>query len=92
LKLSRQVPSSSFVSLDSFEVGNVKATQMKACAIEFSRASTAGLDARGLIGINFLKSFQVRIEFQEENAEAGNAVRETFGGLSPSLFLLLFTL
>ena len=38
------------VSLDTFEVGNVKATDMKACAIEFSRLQTGGLDARGQIG------------------------------------------
>ena len=53
------------VSLDTFEVGNVKATEMKACAIEFSSLPTAGLDARGLVGLNFLKSFQVRIDFKK---------------------------
>ena len=54
------------VSLDTFEVGNVKATDMKACAIEFSRLQTGGLDARGLVGLNFLKSFQVRIDFKKK--------------------------
>lgn len=53
------------VSLDTFEVGNVKATEMRACAIEFSSLPTAGLDARGLVGLNFLKSFQVRIDFKK---------------------------
>jgi predicted aspartyl protease len=55
-----------FVSLDTFEVGNVKATDMKACAIEFSQLQTGGLDARGLVGLNFLKSFQVRIDFKKK--------------------------
>src|SRR3989454_5086415 len=55
-----------FVSLDTFEVGNVKATEMKACAIEFSQLPTGGLDARGLVGLNFLKSFQVRIDFKKK--------------------------
>ncbi|MFN2578269.1 MAG: TIGR02281 family clan AA aspartic protease [Pyrinomonadaceae bacterium] len=54
------------VSLDTFEVGNVKATEIKACAIEFSRLQTGGLDARGLVGLNFLKSFQVRIDFKNK--------------------------
>jgi predicted aspartyl protease len=53
------------VSLDTFEVGNVKATEMKACAIEFSHLQTGGLDARGLVGLNFLKSFQVKIDFKK---------------------------
>ncbi|PYS74671.1 MAG: hypothetical protein DMF73_03035 [Acidobacteria bacterium] len=48
------------VSLDTFEVGNVKATDMKACAIEFSRLQTGGLDARGLVGL------QVRIDFKKK--------------------------
>src|SRR5207245_11617865 len=30
------------VSIDTFEVGNTKATDMKACAIEFSRLQTGG--------------------------------------------------
>lgn len=54
------------VSLETFEVGNVKATQMKACAIEFSRLQTGGLDARGLVGLNFLKSFHVSIDFRKK--------------------------
>lgn len=53
------------VSLDTFEVGNVKATEMKACAIDLSRLPMGGLDARGLVGLNFLKSFQVRIDFKK---------------------------
>jgi len=53
------------VSIDTLEVGNVKATEMKACAIEFSRLQTGGLDARGLVGLNFLKSFQVKIDFKK---------------------------
>ena len=54
------------VSIDTFEVGNTKATAMKACAIEFSRLQTGGLDARGLVGLNFLKSFQVKIDFKKK--------------------------
>ena len=54
------------VSIDTFEVGNTKATDMKACAIEFSRLQTGGLDVRGLVGLNFLKSFQVKIDFKKK--------------------------
>src|SRR5438046_3351327 len=54
------------VKLDTFEVGNSKATDLKACAIEFSRLQTGGLDARGLVGLNFLKSFHVDIDFKKK--------------------------
>lgn len=54
------------VNLATFEVGNVKATEMKACVVEFSRLQTGGLDARGLVGLNFLKSFHVKIDFQKK--------------------------
>ena|SRR2546426_1388195 len=54
------------VSMDTFEVGNTRATDMKACAIEFSRLQTGGLDVRGLVGLNFLKSFQVKIDFKKK--------------------------
>ncbi len=54
------------VKLDTFEVGNSKATDLKACAIEFSRLQTDGLDAHGLVGLNFLKSFHVDIDFKKK--------------------------
>lgn len=54
------------VSLDSFEVGQIKATDMKACAIEFSRLQAGGLDAQGLVGLNFLKSFRMSIDFKNK--------------------------
>ena len=54
------------VKLDAFEVGNSKATDLKACAIEFSRLQTDGLDARGLVGLNFLKAFHVDIDFKQK--------------------------
>src|SRR5438874_12778662 len=54
------------VNIDTLEVGNVKATQMKACAIEFSRLQTDGLDAHGLVGLNFLKSFRMTIDFKKQ--------------------------
>jgi len=40
-------------------------TDLKACSIEFSRLQTGGLEAQGLIGLNFLKSFQVSIDFKK---------------------------
>lgn len=54
------------VSIDTLEVGNVKATDLKACAIEFSQLQTGGLNARGLVGLNFLKSFRVSIDFKKQ--------------------------
>src|SRR2546429_8845779 len=54
------------VNIDTLEVGNVKATELKACAIEFSRLQTDGLDAHGLVGLNFLKSFRMTIDFKKQ--------------------------
>src|SRR5437660_5655777 len=54
------------VKLDTFEVGNSKATDLKACAIEFSRLQADGLDARGLVGLNLLISFDVAIDFKKK--------------------------
>jgi hypothetical protein len=47
----------------SLEVGDASATNLKACVIDFPRLQTAGLDAHGLVGLNFLKSYQVTIDF-----------------------------
>src|SRR5437879_3817438 len=53
------------VNIDTFEVGNVRATELKACAIEFSRLQTDRLDAHGLVGLNFLKSFRMTVDFKK---------------------------
>lgn len=52
------------VEIDTMEVGSVKANDLKGCAIDFGRLQTGGLDARGLVGLNFLKSFRVEIDFK----------------------------
>jgi len=52
------------VTLDTLEVGTVKASDLKACTIDFKQMNVAGLDARGLVGLNFLKSFHMSIDFK----------------------------
>jgi len=52
------------VTLDTLEVGTVKASDLKACTIDFKQMNGAGLDAQGLVGLNFLKSFRLSIDFK----------------------------
>lgn len=54
---------SKLVDVKSIEVGNATATELKACVIDFQRFQTAGLNAHGLVGLNFLKSYRVTIDF-----------------------------
>ncbi len=54
------------VTLDTLEVGTVKASDLKACTIDFKQMNSAGLDAQGLVGLNFLKSFRMSIDFKSK--------------------------
>jgi predicted aspartyl protease len=51
------------VEVNSLEVGDATAKDLKACVIDFQRLQTGGLSAQGLIGLNFLKSYRVTIDF-----------------------------
>ena len=54
------------VTVNTFEVGEAKATNLNACAIDLQQMQTAGLEVNGLVGLNFLKSFQVTIDFRRK--------------------------
>ena len=49
-----------------FEVGQTKATDLKASTIDLQQMQKAGLEVNGLVGLNFLKSFQLTIDFQKK--------------------------
>jgi len=55
--------SAKLVDLKSITVGEASAKDLKACVIDFQRFQTAGLNAHGLVGLNFLKSYRVTIDF-----------------------------
>jgi predicted aspartyl protease len=54
------------VTVDLFEVGQTKATDLKACTIDLQQMQKAGLQINGLVGLNFLKSFQLIIDFKKK--------------------------
>ena len=53
------------VSIDSLEVGQAKATKLQACTIDLQQMQKMGLDAKGLVGLNFLKSYRMSIDFDK---------------------------
>jgi predicted aspartyl protease len=57
--------SAKLVDVKSIEVGNASANDLKACVIDFQNFQSSGLDAHGLLGLNFLKSYRVTIDFTQ---------------------------
>ena len=52
------------VNIDSLEVGEAKATKLQACTIDLHQMRKMGLDAKGLVGLNFLKPYRMSIDFE----------------------------
>jgi predicted aspartyl protease len=56
------------VKLDKLEVGNsAAATNLVACTIDLSRMQPPGFGMKGLVGLNFLKSYKVSIDFERNS-------------------------
>lgn len=51
------------VGVDSLRVGETKAFDLTACALDLSQLEQAGLRVDGLLGLNFLKSFRMTLDF-----------------------------
>ncbi len=51
------------VGIDSLRLGDTTAFDLTACVIDLRELQEVGLDASGLIGLNFLKSFRVTLDF-----------------------------
>ena len=49
-----------------FEVGGAKATGLTVCSIDLNRMAPPGLGIKGLVGLNFLKSYRVAIDFEKK--------------------------
>ncbi|MDQ4123027.1 MAG: retroviral-like aspartic protease family protein [Acidobacteriota bacterium] len=54
------------LKVDSLQVGTAKATNMTACTVDLQHIRAIGLEAQGLLGLNFLKSYRVTIDFQSK--------------------------
>jgi predicted aspartyl protease len=54
------------VGLDSIEVGTARATDLQACVLDLAPMRKAGLEFRGLLGLNFLRGYRVTLDFSTE--------------------------
>lgn len=54
------------VDVETLEVGTASAQKLKACVIDFRNFQTAGLNIHGLLGLNFLKSYRMSIDFNRK--------------------------
>ncbi|HEX9953571.1 MAG TPA: retropepsin-like aspartic protease [Rubricoccaceae bacterium] len=54
------------VRADSFRVGAASAYDLPLCTVDLSALTRVGLEAEGLVGLNFLKAFRVGIDFEAE--------------------------
>lgn len=50
-------------TIKTLEVGPARASGLTACALDLQSVNRLGLGAEGLLGLNFLKSFNVSIDF-----------------------------
>jgi predicted aspartyl protease len=54
------------VRIDTLEVGNASSSDLIACSIDLGTIGELGIEARGLLGLNFLKSYLVTIDFERQ--------------------------
>lgn len=54
------------VTLDSLRVGAARAEELTACALDLEHTASVGLEIDGLLGLNFLRSFRVTLDFERE--------------------------
>lgn len=52
------------VMIDSLGIGDTRAEDVMACAIDLSEVQAIGLDVEGLLGLNVLKEFRVTLDFE----------------------------
>lgn len=57
-----------FVEIDKLEVGDTaSATDLVACKLDLSRMQPPGFSMKGLLGLNFLKSYRMSIDFERNS-------------------------
>lgn len=52
------------VHADSLRVGEARAEELTLCALDLSSARQAGIELDGLLGLNFLRSFRMGLDFE----------------------------
>jgi predicted aspartyl protease len=53
------------VTLRAVQVGSAQSRGLMGCTLDLQPLKAAGLDVRGLLGLNFLKSYRVTLDFHE---------------------------
>lgn len=51
------------VRIDSLRVGGAAMRELDACVVELAHARSVGVEIDGLLGLNFLRAYDVRIDF-----------------------------
>ena len=54
------------VSINSLKVGTATATDLNGCSIDLGNLQAIGADVKGLLGLSFLKSFKLTIDFERK--------------------------
>lgn len=54
------------VRIDSVRVGQARAIDLPACSLDLSTMEQIGVELDGLLGLNFLRSFRVAIDFERD--------------------------
>lgn len=52
--------------IQTLRVGDASASELIACALDLRGMNKAGLEVDGLLGLNFLKSYKVTIDFERQ--------------------------
>ena len=52
------------VEVPALEVGTARADDLRACVLDLAAIGKAGLEARGLLGLNFLKAYRFTVDFE----------------------------
>lgn len=55
-----------FVRVDSMRVGAARVRALTACAMDLSALRPLGAEVHGLLGLNFLRSFHVTLDFERD--------------------------
>lgn len=54
------------MGIDSIRVGSVRAYDLTACVVDLGQMGMLGFDVHGLLGLNFLKSFRMVLDFERD--------------------------
>lgn len=55
------------LKIDTLEMGEAKASGLTACSLDLNRIAPPGVGIKGLVGLNFLKSYRVTIDFEKKS-------------------------